>query len=431
MGDGVEGDEERSERIEIPVPAVVVLVGPSGAGKSTWAAANFDPDEIVSSDRLRAVVGHAEDDLEATDDAFALLDAIVEARSRRRLLSVVDTLGLDPAKRLGYRSVAAEHGLPCVAVTFPVDVESCRTRNRLRPHPVPAPALKQQLSRWSAANDEVATEGFDAVVEAATVRHVDALGPASSRRVATTTTSGTTAAGQPASGAAVGGIDVGLHISAFPWDDVATGLHATATTAEGAGVRSLWVMDHVRQIPQVGRDWDPMLEAYAALSWMAGVTERVRLGALVTPVTFRNVGLLAKAIATLDVLSAGRAVCGIGLGWYEREHRAYGLDFPSTADRYQLLEDALGGAPDAVGPGGQAVRRARWSTCPRPSGTPDRSRRASRSCSAVAASGGRCASPPGTPTPSTSWGRSTSCGARSRSSTSTAPPWTATPPRSG
>jgi alkanesulfonate monooxygenase SsuD/methylene tetrahydromethanopterin reductase-like flavin-dependent oxidoreductase (luciferase family) len=68
-------------------------------------------------------------------------------------------------------------------------------------------------------------------------------------------------------------------------------------------------------------------------------------------VTFRNVGLLAKAIATLDVLSGGRAICGIGLGWYEREHRAYGLDFPSASERYRLLEDVLGALPKLWGPG--------------------------------------------------------------------------------
>jgi alkanesulfonate monooxygenase SsuD/methylene tetrahydromethanopterin reductase-like flavin-dependent oxidoreductase (luciferase family) len=94
-----------------------------------------------------------------------------------------------------------------------------------------------------------------------------------------------------------------------------------------------------------------MLECYAALAWMAAVTERARLGALVTPVTFRNVGLLAKSIATLDVLSGGRATCGLGLGWYEREHAAYGWDFPSVADRYRLLEDALLALPKLWGPG--------------------------------------------------------------------------------
>ncbi len=147
------------------------------------------------------------------------------------------------------------------------------------------------------------------------------------------------------------GVRFGLHVSAFPWEDVAGGLRATAAAAEQAGFESLWVMDHVRQIPQVGRDWDPMLESYTALAWLAAATTTIRLGALVTAITFRNVAHLAKIVATLDVLSGGRAVCGLGLAWYEREHRAYGWDFPDTAARYALLEDALVALPRLWGPG--------------------------------------------------------------------------------
>ncbi|MEP6659149.1 MAG: AAA family ATPase [Acidimicrobiales bacterium] len=83
------------DRPKVPLPCVMVLVGPSGSGKSTWAATQFGPDEIVASDRLRAAVGRGEDDLEATDDAFALLDRSLEQRARRRLTTVVDTLDLD------------------------------------------------------------------------------------------------------------------------------------------------------------------------------------------------------------------------------------------------------------------------------------------------------------------------------------------------
>src|SRR3954453_9751576 len=99
----------------LPVPCLVVLVGPSASGKSTWAEAQFAPDEIVSSDRLRAVVGHGEDDLDATADAF------VERRLARGLTTVVDTLGLDHDRRRGYREQAAAHGVPCVAVGFDID----------------------------------------------------------------------------------------------------------------------------------------------------------------------------------------------------------------------------------------------------------------------------------------------------------------------
>jgi F420-dependent oxidoreductase-like protein len=321
----------------LPVPCLVVLVGPSGAGKSTWAAEQFTPDEVVSSDRLRAVVGHAEDDLEATDDAFALLDTIVDHRLRRRLTTVVDTLGLDDDRRAAYRRLAAEHGVPCVAVAFDVDPDECRARNRATAHPIPAPALKQQLARWGAVKGLLDGEGFDRVLRPGPVRLVP------EHLAASVVAPG--ADGDPTA------VRFGLHVSAFPWDDIAAGLGAVAEAAEAAGFSDLWVMDHVRQIPQVGRDWDPMLEAYTALAWMAARTTSVRLGALVTPVTFRNAGLLAKSIATLDVLSGGRARCGLGLGWYEREHRAYGWDFPATGDRYAMLEDALEALPLLWGPG--------------------------------------------------------------------------------
>ena len=86
----------------LPDPALVVLVGPAGSGKSVWAAERYRADEVVSSDRLRALVGSGEHDLEASTDAFALLDQIVAARLRRGLTAVVDTLGLDSARRRGY-----------------------------------------------------------------------------------------------------------------------------------------------------------------------------------------------------------------------------------------------------------------------------------------------------------------------------------------
>ena len=100
----------------IPDPALVVLVGPAGSGKSVWAAERYRADEVVSSDRLRALVGSGEHDLEASTDAFALLDQIVAARLRRGLTAVVDTLGLDSARRRGYRELARSNGMPAVVV---------------------------------------------------------------------------------------------------------------------------------------------------------------------------------------------------------------------------------------------------------------------------------------------------------------------------
>ena len=100
-------------------------------------------------------------------------------------------------------------------------------------------------------------------------------------------------------------------------------------------------MDHFLQIPQVGREWEDMLESYTTLGYLAGVTERIRLGTLVTGITYRNLAHLAKIVATLDVLSGGRAMCGLGTAWFEREHELYGWGLQPRADRYALLEDAL------------------------------------------------------------------------------------------
>ena len=110
----------------VPDPALVVLVGPAGSGKSAWATARYRPPEVVSSDQLRAVVGSGEHDLDASADAFMLLDQIVAARVRRGLTTVIDTLGLDPARRRGYLDLARRYGLASVAVVFDTDPAECR-----------------------------------------------------------------------------------------------------------------------------------------------------------------------------------------------------------------------------------------------------------------------------------------------------------------
>jgi alkanesulfonate monooxygenase SsuD/methylene tetrahydromethanopterin reductase-like flavin-dependent oxidoreductase (luciferase family) len=114
-----------------------------------------------------------------------------------------------------------------------------------------------------------------------------------------------------------------------------------------------------------------MLESTTTLAHLAAVTERMRLGTLVAGITYRNVALLGKIVATLDVLSGGRAVCGLGLGWYEQEHRAYGWPFPSRSERYALLEDALQLLPLLWGPGtpafeGRVLRVPEAMCYPRP-----------------------------------------------------------------
>ena len=143
-----------------------------------------------------------------------------------------------------------------------------------------------------------------------------------------------------------------LQISQFPWQGDPRGwLAGVAQTAEQVGFTGLAVMDHLLQIPQVGRAWDPIPEAYVTLGYLAGVTEHIELGTLVTPVTFRSAPLLAKMVATLDAVSGRRAFCGIGAGWYAREHAAYDLDFPSAAARLDALESAIGVLRAFWGPG--------------------------------------------------------------------------------
>ncbi len=116
---------------------------------------------------------------------------------------------------------------------------------------------------------------------------------------------------------------------------------AQAREAEAAGYDSLFVMDHFYQLPMLGTPDQPMLEAYTALGALATATERLQLGTLVTGNTYRNPALLAKVITTLDVVSGGRAVLGIGAGWFELEHRQLGFEFGTFTDRFNRLEEAL------------------------------------------------------------------------------------------
>src|SRR3954469_24068949 len=118
-------------------------------------------------------------------------------------------------------------------------------------------------------------------------------------------------------------------------------LAAAGAAAEAAGVSWLSVMDHYFQMEFNGGAEDPMLEAYATLSFLAAHTSAVRLGALVTGVTYRHPGLLAKIATTLDVLSGGRATLGIGAAWYDREHQARGVPSPPLAERFERLEETL------------------------------------------------------------------------------------------
>ncbi|MFJ4656303.1 LLM class F420-dependent oxidoreductase [Nocardia sp. NPDC088792] len=116
---------------------------------------------------------------------------------------------------------------------------------------------------------------------------------------------------------------------------------AQAREAEAAGFDAAFVMDHFYQLPVIGEPNEPMLEAYTALSGLAASTERIQLSALVTGNTYRNPALTAKTVTTLDMVSRGRAVLGIGAGWFELEHQAYGFEFGTFTERFERLEEAL------------------------------------------------------------------------------------------
>ena len=122
---------------------------------------------------------------------------------------------------------------------------------------------------------------------------------------------------------------------------IATTLGDTARIAEQAGVSTFTVMDHYFQMEQAGSVDEPMLEAYTTLGYVAGKTDRMTLGVLVTGVMYRHPGLLAKIVTTLDVLSGGRARLGIGASWYEREQRGLGVPVVPVAERFERLEETL------------------------------------------------------------------------------------------
>jgi F420-dependent oxidoreductase-like protein len=114
-----------------------------------------------------------------------------------------------------------------------------------------------------------------------------------------------------------------------------------AVAGEESGFDSVWVMDHFWQLPPLGGPTQPMLEGYTLLGGLAARTRRVKLGTLVTGVTYRNPALLAKMVSTLDIVSGGRAILGIGAAWYEEEHDGLGFDFPPAGERLDRLEEAL------------------------------------------------------------------------------------------
>src|SRR5258708_16041313 len=138
----------------------------------------------------------------------------------------------------------------------------------------------------------------------------------------------------------------GYHMPSFtvpgvPPDELFDHVGGLARSAESAGFELVTVMDHFYQITGIGAEEEPMLEGYTTLGALARETKRVRLAILVTGVTYRNPALVAKMVTTLDVISKGRMICGIGAAWNESEHIGYGFDFPPIRERMDRLDEAL------------------------------------------------------------------------------------------
>ena len=319
--------------IRVPDPCLLVLVGAPGAGKSHWAGEWFPPEQVVSSDGLRAVVGLGEHDQRASKDAFAVLDLIVERRLKRKLTTVIDSTALEPERRATYIASARKAKVPVFAILFNTADDECRARNKRRDHPVPSKILTGQLEAAARLRDTIGDELFDATFTAGPItivapEYVHAPAFAAKQRE------------NPVS------LQFGIHVARFE-EDIAE----VARAAQQAGFTQLTVMDHFVQIPGVGREWEDMFESYTTLGYLAGVTSTMKLGTLVTGITYRNIAHLGKIVATLDVLSHGRAICGVGAAWFKREHELYGWEFPPNARRYALLEDALRLLPLMWGPG--------------------------------------------------------------------------------
>jgi F420-dependent oxidoreductase-like protein len=143
----------------------------------------------------------------------------------------------------------------------------------------------------------------------------------------------------------VDAMELGIHFANFTLPGgpqaLATTIAATARAADEVGCGTFTVMDHWFQMEQWAPKTDPMMEAYTTLGFVAGQTQRITLSVLVTGVTYRHPGLLAKTVTTLDVVSGGRAMLGIGAAWYEREHLGLGVPFPPISERYERLDEAL------------------------------------------------------------------------------------------
>ena len=223
---------------------------------------------------------------------------------------------------------------------FDTTPEVCRQRNRTRDRSVPARVLAGQFKRYPPVSDRIERSDWQ-VIRPETVQVVGAAA---------------ITVGEPTMASPLeskGELEFHLHISTFDWLESVDQLNAVLQSAEDAGFSGVSVMDHLIQIPQVGRAWEDMLEPHMVLAHAAAVTERLRLGVLVTNVTPRPAAVLAKVLATLDRLSGGRVDCGLGAGWFAKEQVERGIAFPDDAERLDQLEDTIGALRAFWGPGGR------------------------------------------------------------------------------
>ena len=372
-----------SQALNLPSPCVVVLVGPGASGKSTWAAAHFRTDSIVSSDSAAGPGRNR------------------RGRHRRQHRRVRAARGGRPAAAGSPADHRDRHARPRPGAPLPMarllpgetDLPCVVAFDTARgvPGPQPAPVQADPGRRPGQASFARGRRRGPAVHRGVRRGARPAAGPGRAGGIRGGR------AGGPAAGEQPTGLRFGLHLGAFTF-----GGGTAAGCAEIARRPRRRVRRDLRDGPlpadPAGRPGLGRLpgELHHA-GYLAACTQRVRIGALVTGVTYRNVGHLGKIIATLDVLSGGRAVCGLGLAWFKQEHLAYGWHFPPTAERYALLEDALRVLPLLWGPGqpsfsGQVLR------CRTRPVTPGRCRSRCRSWSAAAASGAPCGWPRGTPT---------------------------------
>ena len=337
--------------------------GRPASGKSTWAGART----CAGRGRRRPTACAPSSAPASTTSPPAPTRSPCSTSSWRRGCAAASRPSSTPsgstrAPAAGWRALARAPGVPCVAVAFDTPAAECRRRNAARPQRTGCrpQVLSGQLAAYAEQRRGLDAEGFDAGPAPPSRSRVVARGrrrasPRGRRRRRARRTAG--------------GLRFGLQLSRFDVPGGAGELAAAAARRRRAGRggrRRLAVGDGPPPAdPAAGPRLGGHAESGATLAHLAAATERDRSARWSTRVTYRNVAQLGKIVATLDVLSGGRAVCGLGAGWFEAEHTAYGWPFPPGRERLDLLEDALRLLPLLWGKGAPAFEGHACSTCPR------------------------------------------------------------------